>query len=154
KSKLSKIEENEVSNFKGAEINIYVAAMLDDQDESIGAVVVLNDVSELARLERIRRDFVSNASHELKTPITAIRALTETILDDEDMPAEISRRFTEKIAAQSLRLSALVSDLMTISRLELSESESAFQLIDFKALVRRSIKTAAFSCQEKNLLLK
>ena len=154
KSKLSKIEESEVSNFSGAEINIYVAAMLDDQEQSIGAVVVLNDVSELAHLERIRRDFVSNASHELKTPITAIRALTETILDDEDMPAETSRRFTEKIAAQSLRLSALVSDLMTISRLESNESEDAFQLIDYKALVKRSIKTAALSCQHKELLLK
>lgn len=154
KSKLSKIEGSDVSNFNGAEINIYVAAMLGNQEQSIGAVVVLNDVSELAHLERIRRDFVSNASHELKTPITAIRVLTETILDDVNMPAEISRRFTEKIAAQSHRLSALVSDLMTISRLEISESEDAFQLIDYKALVKRSIKTAALSCQEKNLLLR
>lgn len=154
KSKLSNIEESDISSLSSREITIYVAAMLNENLKSIGAVIVLNDVSELAHLERIRRDFVSNASHELKTPITAIRALTETILDDVDMPAEISRRFTEKISAQSLRLSGLVSDLMTLSRLELNESNQSFQLVDYGALVSRSIKIAMLSCQEKNLQLR
>jgi len=154
KSKLSKIEDDSRSKTNGTEIHIYAAAMQDDKEKSIGAVVVLHDVSELAHLERIRRDFVSNASHELKTPITAIRALTETILDDHDMPAEICRRFTEKIGTQSLRLSLLVSDLMTLSRLESNESEQSYQLIDFKALVKRALKTVALSCQEKILQLK
>ena len=52
--------------------------------ETVGAMVVLLDVSELRYLETVRRDFVTNASHELKTPITAIRALVETMIDDSE----------------------------------------------------------------------
>jgi len=134
-------------------MNIYAAAMLNDEGRSIGVVVVLHDISELAYLERIRRDFVANASHELKTPITAIRALTETILDDEQMLPEVSRRFTEKISTQSIRLSALVTDLMTLSRLESNESESNYVELDFKALVGRSVTAANIACEEKRINL-
>lgn len=59
----------------------------------MGAVAVLHDVSELERLETIRQDFVANVSHELKTPITAIRGLIEMMIDDENMSAENKRSF-------------------------------------------------------------
>ncbi|MFT7186203.1 MAG: two-component system phosphate regulon sensor histidine kinase PhoR [Pseudohongiellaceae bacterium] len=136
---------------KDSVIDIYVAAILNENGRSIGVVIVLNDISEIALLERIRRDFVANASHELKTPITAIRALTETILDDEDMAPAISRRFTEKINAQSLRLSSLVTDLMTISRLESDETAKALQVLNFKKIVQNSLADIATACQDKNI---
>jgi len=66
-------------------VDIYAGALQQANGETTGAVVVLHDISDLDKLERIRRDFVANASHELKTPITAIRGLTETILDDEEL---------------------------------------------------------------------
>lgn len=132
-------------------VDIYAAALYDEKQELIGAVIVLHDISELDHLERIRRDFVANASHELKTPITAIRGLTETILDDSEMPEDVRQDFIKKVHAQSLRLSSLVSDLMTISRLESDHQEKSFASFDLVELVRRSVTASKQVCEEKQL---
>ena len=132
-------------------VDIYAAALQNKQGDSIGAVIVLHNISELDHLERIRRDFVANASHELKTPITAIRGLTETILDDEKMPEDVRRDFLEKVHAQSIRLSSLVTDLMTISRLESDHQEKSVHAFDLGELVRRSMANCTAICQEKQL---
>lgn len=134
-------------------VDIYAGALRNTDGESTGAVVVLHDISELDKLERVRRDFVANASHELKTPITAIRGLTETILDDGAMEAATRERFTEKIHTQSLRLSSLVTDLMTISRLESGQNEQHFQPLNLVDVVRQSVSTAKTVCLEKQLTL-
>lgn len=94
------------------------AAPLRNGAPSRGAVVVLNVKTEIRRLEEVRRDFVANVSHELKTPITAIRGFSETVLDDADMPERTRDRFLLKIRDQALRLSSIVSDLLTLARLE------------------------------------
>lgn len=131
-------------------VDIYAAALNSgNTGESIGAIIVLHNISELDALERIRRDFVANASHELKTPITAIRGLTETILDDENMDEEVRSSFIEKIHVQSLRLSSLVSDLMAISRLESSQAERYYELIDLAEIARRSEHAVKNTCIEK-----
>ena len=134
-------------------VDIYVAALHNDNRESVGAVIVLHDISELDRLVKVRRDFVANASRELKTPITAIRGLTETILDDANMPAQTRLSFVEKIHAQSLRLSSQVTDLMTISRLESDQGEQGFEPINISDIVNRSAEAIRPICQEKNLKL-
>lgn len=134
-------------------VNIYTVALRNDAGEPQGAVIVLHDISELDHLERIRRDFVANASHELKTPITAIRGLAETILDDANMPPETRHGFIERIHRQSLRLSSLVVDLMTISRLESDQSEQSFQSVNLSEAVRRSVSAARAACEQKQLTL-
>jgi len=83
-----------------------------------GAVTSLLDASEIRRLERVRRDFVANASHELKTPLTSIRGFAETLLEDEDMAPEIRHRFLGAIRNNTLRMQNLVDDLLDLSRLE------------------------------------
>jgi signal transduction histidine kinase len=83
-----------------------------------GAVTSLLDASEIRRLERVRRDFVANASHELKTPLTSIRGFAETLLEDEDTEPEIRQRFLGAIRNNTLRLQNLVDDLLDLSRLE------------------------------------
>ena len=83
-----------------------------------GALVVLHDLSELRKLETVRSDFIANISHELKTPLAAIRGLVETMIDDKEMDEETHDRFLEKVHSQSSRLNTLISDLLTISRLE------------------------------------
>jgi two-component system phosphate regulon sensor histidine kinase PhoR len=123
-------------------IDIYVASLSDDQGEQIGAVLVLHDVTELKHLERIRTDFVANASHELKTPITAIRGLSETVVGDDAVDRATLMQFMERIHAQSIRLSQLITDLMTISRLEADQNTSDFTLVDFGELVNRAITAA------------
>jgi two-component system phosphate regulon sensor histidine kinase PhoR len=72
-----------VNNDEESVVDIYAASLSDDSGKQIGAVVVLHDISELKSLERIRTDFVANASHELKTPITAIRGLSESVIANQ-----------------------------------------------------------------------
>jgi two-component system phosphate regulon sensor histidine kinase PhoR len=84
-----------------------------------GAVLLaVRDVTETRRLDAMRRDFVANASHELKTPVASIRAAAETLRDGALDDREASRRFTEQLEREALRLSRIVSDLLDLSRLE------------------------------------
>ena len=82
-----------------------------------GAVALLVDITELRRLEAVRSDFVANASHELKTPLTVIRAATETV-QDESLPAGLRNRFLRSIEGNTVRLQRLVDDLLDLSRYE------------------------------------
>jgi two-component system, OmpR family, phosphate regulon sensor histidine kinase PhoR len=84
---------------------------------STGAVLVLHDITDLRRADRIRRDFVANVSHELRTPLTAIRGYVEALLDAPPKP-EDTRRFLEIIARHSSRMERLVKDLLRLARLD------------------------------------
>jgi two-component system phosphate regulon sensor histidine kinase PhoR len=130
-------------------MDVYIASLSDDQGAPIGAVLVLHDVTELKHLERIRTDFVANASHELKTPITAIRGLSETVVGDPDVDKETLVRFMERIHAQSIRLSQLISDLMTISRLEADQGAADFTRISMNELIGRALLAADAALQHK-----
>jgi two-component system phosphate regulon sensor histidine kinase PhoR len=82
-----------------------------------GAILVLHDISDLRRADRVRRDFVANVSHELRTPLTAIRGYVEALIDDPPPPEE-SRRFLEIIARHTSRMERLVKDLLRLARLD------------------------------------
>lgn len=86
-----------------------------------GAVLVFHDVTDLRRLERLRQDFVANVSHELKTPLAAIKAYTETLLDSALHDEEVNVRFLHRIEEQAERLNQLILDLLRIARLESGE---------------------------------
>ena len=86
-----------------------------------GAVLVFHDVSELRRLENLRRDFVSNVSHELKTPLAAIAAYAETLLNGALEDGDFGRTFVGRIAEQSDRLNSLILDLLELARIESGE---------------------------------
>lgn len=100
------------------------------RSDEIGKLAsALNQLAKSARdLEGVRRDFIANVSHELKTPITAVRGLIETVIEDEEMSDASQERFLTKIHNQSIRLSSIVSDLLELSQLEsgkgISEKES------------------------------
>ena len=83
-----------------------------------GALVILHDITGLERLERIRKDFVANVSHEMRTPLTAIRGYAETLLSGAITDDEHNRRFVEIIQAHAIRLNNIASDLLTLSDLE------------------------------------
>ncbi|MFT5580684.1 MAG: two-component system phosphate regulon sensor histidine kinase PhoR [Paraglaciecola psychrophila] len=139
-------------------VEIYAAVLFDEngsyhRGKLSGAIIVFNDISELDRLERVRRDFVANASHELKTPITAIRGIAETILGDEHMDGAVRHGFVDRINTQSKRLSALVSDLMALSRLESAQNATAFHALDLAELTAQSIAAVESNCAEKGLTI-
>lgn len=94
----------------------------------IGVLVVLNDVTRLKRLERVRKEFVANVSHEFKTPVTSIKGFAETLLDGALQDPDDARRFVSIIAAQSDRLNAILEDLLSLSRLEQEDDSAALPL--------------------------
>ena len=86
--------------------------------ESVGVLVVMNDVTRIRRLENVRRDFVANVSHELRTPITSIRGYVETLLDGALDIREDAVRFLEIVLHQSERLATIIDDLLALSKIE------------------------------------
>jgi two-component system phosphate regulon sensor histidine kinase PhoR len=93
-----------------------------------GAVIVLNDVTDVQRLESVRRDFVANVSHELKTPVASIKGFVETLLDGAADDPAANRRFLEIVARQADRLAAIIDDLLSLSRIEQSEGKGNLPL--------------------------
>jgi two-component system phosphate regulon sensor histidine kinase PhoR len=107
-----------------------VTDLRDGDGDLIGTLVVLNDVTRLRRLENMRREFVANVSHELKTPITSIKGFVETLLEEPPAePGEI-RRFLGIINRQADRLDAIISDLLALSRLEKETEDGGIELLD------------------------
>ena len=103
------------------DVLIRVSPVRSSAGQAAGAVAIIQDLTEMRRLERVRRDFVANASHELRTPIANIRAGAETILDNPDEPKLIGR-FLPQIVEESERLSRLVSDLLDLAQADASSS--------------------------------
>ena len=120
-------------------VEFTVVPLPGDEEAKHGCVLELRDVSDLRRLEAVRRDFVSNVSHELKTPLTAMRGYTEAMLGDEDMPLTMRRAFLEKAYRNTDRLAAIVVDLLSLSRLESSEHKLTFEELDAVELTRSVI---------------
>lgn len=136
-------------------IDVY-GALIHVAGKGNGAVLVLHDVSELHRLERVRQDFVSNASHELKTPITVIRGIIETILDDKAMLEDVKLSFLSKAYGQTERLSSIVTDLMALSRLESSLDPAGKQnkeTVAITSIVNHSIKELRLVAEKKGVKL-
>jgi two-component system phosphate regulon sensor histidine kinase PhoR len=111
----------------------------------MGAVIVLNDVTDFRRLEDIRRDFVANVSHELKTPVTSIKGFVETLLDGAAKDAEDSERFLRIIAKQSDRLHAIIEDLLSLSKIEQSEDDE--DIVLEPAALRGVLESAVHNCE-------
>jgi two-component system sensor histidine kinase SenX3 len=98
---------------------VVTVSPLDDERRTVGALGVIDDVSERRRLEAVRRDFVANISHELKTPIGALGLLAETLLAEDD--ADISRRLAERMLTEAFRVGRTIDDLLALSRIEAEE---------------------------------
>jgi two-component system phosphate regulon sensor histidine kinase PhoR len=120
-------------------LELHGAALHEATQGPPGAVVVFNDVTRLRKLEEVRKEFVANVSHELKTPITTIKGFVETLLAGGALADPASaRRFLEIIARHSDRLQNLIDDLLYLSRLEYEERGIALQPVDLRGVVERS----------------
>jgi two-component system phosphate regulon sensor histidine kinase PhoR len=102
-------------------IRVSVNPMIENKSEITGHIIVLEDITLVKNLEKMRRDFVANVSHELKTPITTIKGFIETIQENEIRDQETLDRFYNIIFEESNRLSRLVSDILVLSQLENSQ---------------------------------
>ncbi len=117
-------------------IDMRADAFRDRHGRIAGAMAVLHDITEYRQLEQVRRDFVANASHELKTPLTVILSVVETIIDDGEMPVGTRLDFLRRIQGQGQRLNLIINDLLALSRLENARTEIEHDRFDAVRLVR------------------
>jgi len=118
-----------------------------------GVVLVLHDISELRRLERVRRDFVANVSHEFKTPLTAIQGFAETLLAGALDDLENRQRFLEIIRDHAHRLARLTDDLLELSRIEAGKMELELRAVSAAEIIPPCIETARLKAAAKQLSL-
>lgn len=117
------------------------------QGKSVGALIVLNDVTRLRKLENMRQDFVANVSHELRTPITSIKGFAETLLDGAMAVPEDAARFLEIISRQAERLNSIVEDLLTLASLEQDEKSGEIPLQN--SSLQEVLQNAVDSCSSR-----
>jgi two-component system phosphate regulon sensor histidine kinase PhoR len=115
------------------------------------AVVALHDVTELKRVERMRADFVANASHELRTPLAALLGFIETLQGPAHDDAEARERFLGIMHEQASRMSRLVADLLTLSRIELSEHSRPVGHADLAAILKRVAEALEIQARNKRM---
>jgi two-component system phosphate regulon sensor histidine kinase PhoR len=118
-----------------------------------GAVVVLHDLTELRRLERVRQDFVANVSHEFKTPLTAIQGFAETLLAGALDDPKNNRRFLEIIRDHAARLGRLTDDLLKLARIEAGKLEVEFFPVNIMQLIESCAETTLLKASRKQITL-
>ena len=122
-------------------------------EKPTGAVVVLHDVTELRRLERVRQDFVANVSHEFKTPLTAIQGFAETLLGGALDDPNNNRRFLEIIREHAARLARLTDDLLKLARIEAGKLEIEFFPVSLLELIEGCAETTLLKASRKQITL-
>jgi two-component system, OmpR family, phosphate regulon sensor histidine kinase PhoR len=118
-----------------------------------GALAILRDVTELERLERVRKDFVANVSHELRTPLAAISGYAETLLDGALEDRENNRRFVEIILAQTTRLTNIASDLLTLSELESNAATAQPQTVSLRSALESALRAVESNARQRGVRL-
>jgi two-component system phosphate regulon sensor histidine kinase PhoR len=121
--------------------------------DTSGAVVVLHDITELRKLERVRRDFVANVSHEFKTPLTAIQGFAETLLAGAIDDPQNRERFLGIILEHSQRLARLTDDLLKLSKMDADRLEVEIRRVSVSELIESCVQTAEHRAAEKDLLV-
>jgi two-component system phosphate regulon sensor histidine kinase PhoR len=114
---------------------VYGAPIIGTNDEWKGIVLVFHDITELKKLEQVRKDFVANVSHELKTPITSIKGFSETLLDGALSDRQTAEYFLTIILKESDRLQSLIQDLLDLSKIEQQGYQLSIQSCDVKELL-------------------
>jgi len=128
----------------------------DYEDREIGALIVLNDITRLRRLEEIRQDFVANVSHELKTPITSIKTSYETLANGDIQEKADAEKFLDIIGKNTDRLNAIIEDLLNLSRIEQRTEKQEVELVtdSIQKVVKSAVQQCQNSADEKSINLK
>ncbi len=134
-------------------LNLQSSPFLAANAKAMGTLVVFNDVTQLRRLENMRRDFVANVSHEIRTPLTAIKGFVETLYQGSVDNPEEARRFLGIIQKNVDRLSSIVEDLLSLSRIEQEDADKTIQLREgqIKNVFQSAIQICRLKAEEKNI---
>lgn len=113
-----------------------------------GAMVIIEDVTEIQRVRNLRRDFVANVSHELKTPVGAIGLLAETLTDETD--PDVSERLARRLQTESIRLGSTIDDLLTLSEIEAGEGHDR-AAVSMQSVVQSSVERLASAAEMRKI---
>lgn len=136
-------------------LQLHGTVLKDAAGMNIGALVVFSDITRLKRLETIRRDFVANVSHELKTPITALKGCAETLARDSSITDQERQNFNAMLGRHVNRLEAIVDDLLSLSRVEFDTERGRIQLEpgSIAAVLKRAVQNFAEQSEQKKIAL-
>ena len=149
-------QEREISFFDDAGerfIQAHGTGLTDATGSRIGALIVLNDVTSIRRLERMRRDFVANASHEIRTPVTSLKGFIETLQDGAIDDPEAARRFLAIMKKNADRLHAIIEDLLNLSRIEreAERGEVPLEQASLRGIVEEALEASDGVLQAKEI---
>ncbi|MFB5088137.1 ATP-binding protein [Psychrobacillus sp. PGGUH221] len=134
-------------------MDAYGAPVIGEHGRWLGIVVVMHDITELIKLEQIRKDFVANVSHELKTPVTSIKGFSETLLFGAYKNEETLLSFLEIIHKESNRLQMLINDLLDLSKVEQVGYEISLKKVRLTDILERGLEMTAHLVEEKDMKL-
>ncbi|WP_088006622.1 two-component system histidine kinase PnpS [Indiicoccus explosivorum] len=130
---------------------VYGAPVIGGHGKWLGIVIVLHDITELKKLEQIRKDFVANVSHELRTPVTSIKGFTETLLDGAYQDSASLIVFLEIIQKESNRIMLLIQDLLDLSKIEQSGFHLNLSRTDICAVAARAMEGVQLAAADKEI---
>lgn len=130
-------------------LDIYAARLAERPDWPVGVLLVLHDWTEVWRTERMRVEFIANASHELRTPIAAVKMMVETLLEGARDDAAVRERFLSMVAREADRLSALVSDLLDLSRMEAGQWPLETEAVSVREVAEHTLAKFAMVAEER-----
>jgi len=136
----------------GVQFQAQAAVLRDRTGQRIGSLIVLHDVTQLRRLEVMRRDFVANVSHEVKTPVTAIKAAAETLLEAGETDPKATSQFLRVIIRQADRLQAILEDLLSLARIEQESEQRQLEMepVRLAGLLRAATETCSARAEKRN----
>ena len=134
-------------------LQVNATALLDAEQQRQGSIVVFHDLTRIKELENTRQEFVANVSHELRTPLSLIKGFTETLINGARDKPEVALRFLQTIDKHADRLTYLIDDLLTISRLECGQIQLKLQPVSPAAVVARVFEDLASRAQDKKVIL-
>lgn len=140
-------------NLQSYYIEVIGAPFFNSSGDLRGVVLVFHDITDLKRVEQMRKDFVANVSHELRTPITSIKGFAETILDDEFNDPDLERKFLSIIHKESDRLQTLIQDLLDLSKLEKEAFDLTVQPLMVTELLEECIDFARLEADKKSIAI-
>jgi two-component system phosphate regulon sensor histidine kinase PhoR len=148
------IEENmAIYNRAIVHLQLHGSVVRGEEGKPAGALIVLNDISRLKRLENMRKDFVANVSHELKTPITSILGFVETLAEGAIDDPDSGRRFLQIIGDHTHRLNLIIEDLLSLSRLESFERDIPRDWCTVEEIVNRTKADCATLAHPKGITI-
>jgi len=131
-------------------IKISVVQIKNEHNETEGAMLVLQDVTEQEKLDKMRKEFVANVSHELRTPLTTIKSYTETLLDGAMESKEYTTNFLQVINSESERMTRLVKDLLQLSKLDYDKMEWNMKRLNILNITRDCAAKMEMAAKQKN----